>query len=96
MKVIRFRYRDQAEAIHRILDLARSRGDKVEREAEEVLTMWVTADGDVLCIAPPPRRISYAGVEVGDSGAESYQVTEDLWELLGEHLGRSEQAHGVE
>jgi hypothetical protein len=55
MKVIRLRYRDQADAIDRVLDLARPLRDKVESKAEEVLTLWIASDGVIEGIAPPPR-----------------------------------------
>lgn len=95
MKVIRLRYRDQAQAIHRILDLVRPLGDKVERESEEVLTVWIAPNGAIRGIAPPPRGVLNAGVELADCTAECDQVIEDAAEHLHELLRGPLDTHGV-
>lgn len=95
MKVIRLRYRDQANAIDRILDLARPLRDKVEGESEEVLTVWIAADGTIEGIAPPKRCKLRAAVEVGDRPRQGNQVPEHIGKLIDDVLRRALETHGV-
>lgn len=66
MKVIRLRYSQQPDLINGICDLIRPTGDQVDSESEEVLTLWVTPDGTIQRLVPPPRCKLYRGVEGGD------------------------------
>ena len=96
MKVIRLRYRDQAQAIDRVLDLCRARGDQIESKAEEVLTVLVTSDAEILCIATPPRGELHGGVEVGNGPGQAHDVPVDAAKMIYEIFGGPYETHGVE
>lgn len=54
VNVIHLNYRDQARTIGELLDLFWPANREVDGKAEEVLTVWVAADGMIVKLAPPP------------------------------------------
>lgn len=54
MDVIHLDYGEHAHQISQLCDLLRAAGDEVNGETKQVLTLWVTPDGTICKIVPPP------------------------------------------
>jgi hypothetical protein len=88
-------YRDQAGLAGYVLDSLRVSANYVNCETQQVLTIWVTGDGSILCLAPPPGRhlLPTFGAEYGHRARDEFAI--DLFERLEEVIRRDLGSHGV-
>jgi len=54
MKMIKLSYRDYPELIRDLLNQLQVRRHEVDGEPEQVLTLWIAADGAIVCACPEP------------------------------------------
>lgn len=80
MKMVRLKYSEKPNLIHRICDLIRPLGDQVESESEEVLTLHVAADGTIARLVPPPRCKLDGGIKGSNLFGKEDDKPIDLFE----------------
>lgn len=81
MYVVKLNHWDQAGLIGYVLDSFRPGTGDVNGESEKVLTLWVSSDGCIVGLAPPPGCHVQPGfgVEYGERTRDEYAI--DLQEL---------------
>jgi len=64
MNVIEFDYSEHSELINDLCDLLRAGGNEIDGETKQVLRLWITPDGTIHKIVPPPTCKFYPGAVV--------------------------------